>query len=53
MEKLNRLYSNYCDCDQCEMFSNEACNHLVSDAVPTIFPSLEGSSAYNSDHSYN
>lgn len=50
-----RLHNGYRICaDHFEkkMFTNRFCNRLNFDAVPTWFPSLEGSSK-NQDHSYS
>lgn len=36
-----------------QMFTNSECNRLKHNAVPTLFPALEGSSRDTSDHTYS
>lgn len=57
LTKLDSLNKNYRLCSdhfESRMFSNEKRNRLICDAVPTIFPSLEGSSKMSAlDHNYS
>lgn len=50
LDSLNKSYRLCSDHFEKKMFVNKAGNKLIPDAVPTIFPSLEGSS--QSDHNY-
>lgn len=56
LEKLDRLYKSYRLCEdhfEQRMFTSHLRNRLNTNAIPTLFPSLEGSSnSFTGDHTY-